>query len=155
MIAVSNTSPISYLASIDLLHLLPKFFNTVYLPKSVVAELQSPFAPPAVHKLLNALPPWMRIADHAAPPPLSPRLDVGELAVMEVGRHLPGPILLLDDWHAREMAKRLGFVVAGTVGILARSAKSDFIDWEESIAKLRSTNFHISDQVLSEAKKLL
>jgi len=48
MIVVADTSPISYLAELDLIQLLPALYQTILLPEIVHAELLDDSAPSSV-----------------------------------------------------------------------------------------------------------
>jgi predicted nucleic acid-binding protein len=56
MIAVADTSPICYLVLIDEIVLLPKLFNHVLVPQSVLDELLHADAPAAVRNWAPDLP---------------------------------------------------------------------------------------------------
>ena len=61
MLAVSNTSPLSNLASIGRLDLLKSQFSEVLIPSAVAQELAAHPDPTATGPLDSALRQWIRI----------------------------------------------------------------------------------------------
>ena len=53
------------------------------------------------------------------------------------------------------MALALGLLVTGTIGIIGESARVGFVDFEEAIARLRATGFHVSDAVVEAVRETL
>lgn len=61
MIAVSDTSPLNYLALIGEIELLPRIFTRVLIPPAVVSELNHARTPPVVTAWTANLPSWVDV----------------------------------------------------------------------------------------------
>jgi len=69
-------------------------------------------------------------------------------------RRWPAPLpcpYLMDDMDGRAAAKRLGVLPVFTVAILERGAEKGLIDLPAAVAKLRQTNFFVSQKILEAA----
>lgn len=143
-LVVADSGPISYLALIDAIHVLPRLFQKVILPQAVYQELLDPDAPSAVNSFVRSLPPWVEIKQ-AQRIELGDLLDAGEAEAIALASELDA-LLLLDERDGRREAIRLGLRVAGTVGILEKAAKQDFIILDEAFRKLLGTNFRIDPE---------
>ena len=60
-VVVSDNSPLSLLACVGLVDLLPQLFARVLVPPAVVAEMAHPKAPPEVRAFAAALPTWLAV----------------------------------------------------------------------------------------------
>lgn len=56
MIVISNTSPLNYLAILNLEEILPTLYGRILVPPAVVEELQSERAPPTVRAWVTSPP---------------------------------------------------------------------------------------------------
>jgi predicted nucleic acid-binding protein len=82
-------------------------------------------------------------------PPLN--LDPGETEAIVLAKELHAFAVLLDDGEARRKAQQQGLHVTGTVGILERAAAANLVDLPAIVAKLRTTTFHASPEILQAA----
>jgi len=149
MIVVSDTSPLNYLVIIGQVDILPALFGRVIAPPAVIGEMLHPDAPPSVRLWAAAPPDWLEV--------ISPttvyqalRLDQGEVAALSLAKELHANLLLLDDRKALAIARRFGFTVTGTIGVLGLAARRQLIDVSEVVAALRKTNFRCSAHLLDE-----
>lgn len=83
---------------------------------------------------------------------LASHLDPGEAAALSLARELGADLILIDEKKGRLHAKATGFVVAGTLNILALAAQRGLLDYDAAVSELRtSTNFRVSDAVVKAA----
>src|ERR1700761_3804054 len=116
MLAVSNTSPISNLASIGRLDLLQAQFSEVRIPLAVAAELKR-----HPNKLANsafevALREWIHIVtleDTALHRMLRRQVDAGEAEAIAVAADLGARILIIDEQEGRMLARQVGLSLTG------------------------------------------
>jgi predicted nucleic acid-binding protein len=126
---VCDTTVLLYLGRIGQIDLLPALFNPVYIPESVILELDmgrlvrrdtinprdftwaTPVSVP--QDVTDALPPN--------------RLGVGEQAVIAYAHANQSYIAGLDDLQARRLAEALGLTVVGTLGILLHAKQVNLI----------------------------
>lgn len=149
MLTVSDTGPLHYLVLIGEAGILPRLFGTVSAPVEVMAELQRPNTPLPVKRWAAQPPPWLS----ALPAPADagaalPGLDDGERAAIALAASLGAALILMDDRAGAAAARRRGFAVTGTLGLLERAARRGWIDLGVAIPALRSTNFHVSQTLV-------
>ena len=150
MIAVSDTSPLSYLVLLGEGDLLAALFDEVWIPPAVANELTRPGTPEAVASWLERRPGWLHLteAPDTSSLPVTPRLHRGEAEVIALGMNLNPDFLLLDDRAARRVARDLGLPLMGTLAILEVGARRGHVDLPSALARLATTNFRASPELL-------
>ncbi len=148
-LVVADSSPISYLALIDALHILPRLYTKVILPHAVLQELRHPHAPTLVQRWVAELPEWVEVREGKLLP-LETMLGPGEAEAIALACELHA-MVLLDERAGRSEAKRLGLQVAGTVGVLEKAAAERLLDLEDAFRRLQSTNFRIDPSYVRQA----
>jgi uncharacterized protein len=127
MLAVSNTSPISNLASINRLDLLRLQFDTVWIPEAVAKELKAHPAPAALSAIQSAIHEgWLQIGcavDSALLRVLESQLHAGEAEAIALAIEKTAQVVLLDEKEGRSMATRCGLSVTGVLGILLKAKR--------------------------------
>ena len=132
MAVVSDTTPLNYLVQIGLAEILHTLFGNVLVPRAVVAELTVDEALEEVE-----VPSEAELL----------RLELGEreAIVLAEDRGLP---LLIDERAGRDVARRRGIAISGTLGTLDEAADHGLLDFKDALSKLRQTTFHVSSKVL-------
>lgn len=150
MIAVSDTSPLSYLVLVGEGDLLGSLFDEVWIPPAVADELTRPGTPEAVASWLDAHPAWLHrsSAPDTSALPAAPRLHRGEAEAIALGMALNPDFLLLDDRAARRVARDLGLPLMGTLAVLDVAARQGRVDFPTALARLATTNFRASPELL-------
>ena len=128
MLAVSNTSPISNLASIGRLELLKPQFATTWIPDAVAKELAAHPDPVAREAIQNAIREnWLKVEtlqDSRLLQVLQLQLHLGEAAAIALATNLKADIVLIDEQQGRELASKTGLAVTGVLGILLRAKRT-------------------------------
>jgi len=154
---VSDTSPLSALARLGLLHLLPALYREIVVPASVAREASHPNAPADLQQWIGALPAGVTIIPD--PTPLLAEvleLDPGEAAAITLAHRLPGETLLLvDDRAARSVCAALQIPHTGTAGLLLAAANAGMIEFQEVISRLQKTPFRLSESVVADLVRRL
>ena len=152
MIAVADTSPISYLVLIGEIELLPALFAEVVIPPGVAAELSHPRAPALLKHWWQEPPAWIRVSDPGGEPAPEAieRLHRGEREAILLARRIGADMVLLDDKAARQAAKPLGLPVMGLLGVLAAASAQRRVDVAQAVERLRRTNFRVSPELLRD-----
>jgi predicted nucleic acid-binding protein len=153
VIVVSDTSPLRYLALLGESELLPKLFGIVAVPLIVLREMQREETPAAVRAWAEKPTAWLEVHDEV--PRFSGSLadlDPGECAAIQLAEKLSANLLLIDEGYGRRIAKGRKLAVMGLVGILALAARGNLISFDVVIARLRETNFRISDELIERAR---
>jgi predicted nucleic acid-binding protein len=125
MVAASDTSPISSLALIDRLDLLPCEFDNVCIPDAVRAELDRipcAAAKTAIERGMQA--GWLRlrpVRNARLAAALASDLDSGEAEAIILATEIQADYLLIDEKKGRVFARQAGLAVTGVLGILLRA----------------------------------
>ena len=155
-IVCDTTLPL-YLGRIGQARVLPALFETVYVPETVVTELDA-------GRLMrrDTINPreldWVTVVsiaerDVKALPPN--RLGVGERAAIAYARSHPDCWVGLDDYQARQLAQDLCLHVVGTIGVLLRAKRAGLIvAVRPFLEALQSEGFRIGADVVREALQL-
>src|ERR1700677_2609574 len=122
MLAVSNTSPISNLASIGHLDLLRSQFGDIRIPAAVATELSAHPEPAASASIKAAISErWIRtttVRDSELLNILCLQLDRGEAEAIALAVDLKADVILMDEQEGRAIAAQTGVSVTGVLGIL-------------------------------------
>lgn len=127
MLAVSNTSPISNLASINRLELLRLQFSVLWIPPAVAQELTAHPDPVTRAMIQTAIQDqWIRSADVQNSNLLSillSSLHQGEAEAIALATDLKADIVIIDEQEARQLATQAGLSVTGVLGVLLRAKR--------------------------------
>jgi predicted nucleic acid-binding protein len=144
VIVVADASPLHYLILIEQIDLLAVLYRQVLVPDTVAAELNQPRTPEKVRDWIGKPPSWLRIeAAYGPTDDLLEKLDPGERDAIRLALAHNVHTLLIDDAEGRREASRRQLRVAGTLGILDRSAEWGLIDLRTELARLQTTNFRV------------
>jgi predicted nucleic acid-binding protein len=145
----AGTSPVFYLLSIGHIDLLPLLFGRVFVPDAVHKELCHPAAPALVREWAADPPAWVEVA------PVEPLEDAallplgaGERAAFTLALSIHADLILIDERKGTRVALDKGFVVAGTLGLLALAARRGLVDLADSFARLKRTNFRYRQAIM-------
>jgi len=156
LLVVSNSSVIIALARICRLDFLEKLFRKIIVPEAVWKEATVEgrsgrekvvgagfiHVEKASNKRLVAL--------------LEEFVDTGEAEAIALALEFKADLLLVDDKDARNLAKKLGLQVMGTLGVIALAKYKGLIPKAKTIIdKLIESGFWISRRVLEEFLKEL
>jgi len=125
MLAVSNTSPISNLASIGHLDLLKLQFTALWIPDAVAEELAAHPEPVTLAAIQTAIREgWIRTASPQSRILLSvllPSLHKGEAEAIALAVDLKADTVIIDEQEGRHLATQAGLSVTGVLGVLLRA----------------------------------
>lgn len=158
-LVVSDTSPLHYLARLDLLDLLPALYGMVLMPPMVWSEClaAAPLHPLTVQLLQAARGSgWLKESapqQTAIRHPLAAGLDAGELEAIALASETAGSLLLMDETKGRRVAMELHLRVTGTIGVPLRAKTQGLIPQLAPIlARLREeTNYRMSAALEEQA----
>lgn len=141
MVVVSNTSPLSNLATIGRLGLLRDQFGAVLVPVAVREELSKLNHTTAASSLDAAFADgWICVTPlrQAVPGEVSDGLHLGESEALGLAFEQKADWVLLDDGDARRRAARLQLRFIGVLGVLLRAKKQGQVALlREEIRRLR------------------
>ncbi len=144
MKTLANTTVLSNLAAVGRLDLLKQVHGRLYIPNEVFEEILDGLEEgygfyDGILDLIHPLAEggWMELVSMGDEEEvrlfqsLPRRLHHGEASCLAIARHRDWAFLS-DDKLARELARSLGIVVSGTLGILAQAVKRHFLTLEEA-----------------------
>ena len=149
-VVVADTGPLNYLVLIGEIEILPVLFEKVFVPQAVRAELRHRVSPGGTG--MAARPPkWLEVRpvrSVANQDPALRALDTGERAALTLAHALGADLLLMDDRAGVAVARRQGFAVTGTLGVLDLAARRGLIELSAAIERLKATNFRYRPEIL-------
>jgi predicted nucleic acid-binding protein len=144
-IVIADTSCLILLYKIDELNLLRQLYEKVYITQDVADEF------------INRVPDWIEVVqevDKQYQALLEMEIDKGEASSISLALKMGNSTLVLDDFKARKVAEKLGLTYTGTFGLIAKAKLEGIIESVKPlIAKIKNTNFRISDKVIEETLK--
>ena len=159
MLVIADTGPVNYLLLVGHIDILPALFGNVILPSVVRDELQDPGTPLLVRDWIAHPPSWVdvRLATSDPDAVALKGLDAGEAAAIALAVELAADLLLMDDREGVIAARRKGFAVTGTLGVLDLAAERGLLNLGEAFDRLKRTNFRcpqgIMDHLLNRASR--
>ncbi len=152
---VVNSTPIISLAILDKLTLLTKLYDQVYIPQAVYDEVCKEGESKAGAKALKNADfiEIVSIKNKEARDLFSTSLHKGEIEVMVLAKELEADLIIIDDYQARKHAKYLDFKITGTLGVLLKAKKNNYIENIKFLLdKLIKNDIYIGDNLY---KKIL
>jgi hypothetical protein len=137
---LSNAGPLIALGKLNHLSLLADLYGVVQIPRAVYDEVVIQGLAQGAPDALTVRLFWERqqwpIVDIpasvlAAYSP-SVTLDPGEIEVLALAQTLDDPLILMDDEIAREEARRLGFRVRGTLGVVVQAYRQQLLTFDQA-----------------------
>lgn len=151
----ANTTPLQYLHRLGRLEWLREFYGRVLVPGAVAAELDRG------RQLGSRVPdvravPWIEIRMAPATPGIFPS-DVhrGEAEMLTLARASADALVIVDDGPARRHARELGLRVTGTLGVILRAKREQFIPAVAPLLQqLQAERFRIAPHTLASVLQL-
>ena len=144
-VVISDASCLIILDKIKKVDILKGLYQNIITTPEVASEFGNP------------LPLWIGVkesTDKKYQKVLETSIDAGEASAIALSLDYREPLLLLDDLKARKMAKKLGLVFTGTLGVLVKARKSGLIEELKPVINLiRETDFRLSDAIIDEILK--
>jgi predicted nucleic acid-binding protein len=139
---VADTAPLNYLVLIAAVEILPRLYESVWIPQAVREELAHRNTPEQVRNWIAQPPSWLIVRSETLPIDSALlRLDPGESQAIALATGLPAALLLIDDRQGGIEARRRGLKTVGTLGVLDEAASRGWIDLSEMFRRLNSTTF--------------
>ena len=154
MLIVSDTTPIISLMKVEQLYLLEKMFGYIVIPKAVYDELtvNEKFAK-EILKIKEA--EFIKVGEVKNDSSVNilrnvTGLDAGESEAIVMAGEKEADLLLMDEHKGRQVAKKLGIKITGTIGILLQAFDEGMMskeDVKKCILVLKESNIRISDNL--------
>jgi predicted nucleic acid-binding protein len=148
-VVISDTSCFIVLSKIGQLDILQQLFNSIVTTDEIANEFG------------ETLPEWVKVVavkDKYKQQLLEIQVDKGEASAMALALEIENPLLIIDDYKARKLAKTLHIEYKGTIGIIILAKQKGIISEVKTILeKIKATNFRLSPelelQMLIDAKE--
>lgn len=157
---VIDTSPLIFLAKLGHLDLLRDGADTVYVPRAVLDEVRvgQDEAAQAIEKASLSWLSVRQVSNRDVVELLQADLDLGEVEVIVLARETNADRIVMDDLDARRFARRLGFDLIGTIGLLlAARLRGEIPSVRNEIERLAALGFRVApslvEAVLKEANE--
>lgn len=153
MIIVSDTTPISELAKVGYLNLLPQLFGKVVIPQGVFDELQMGQHPAS--ELVQNLS-WLEVVTVHHQQVIdelqkSFNLDLGESEAIALAEEIRASQLLIDEKAARKVASARKLPLIGTMGILLLAKRRGLLNnVTDVLNQMRGQGTRISDKLYEQ-----
>lgn len=160
MIIVSDTTPIISLIKAGQLELLQKLFGVVYIPNAVYRELIENEAYPEEARVVQESNFLFVEEVQNEKSVIILRsftgLDAGESEAIILADEKQSDVLLMDEHKGRQVAKKMGIAITGTIGILTQAFDEGLLtkeDVTECIEKLKENNIRISEKLYQRLRE--
>lgn len=152
---VANATPVIALALISQLDLLQRLYGQVSIPPAVQAEVLA--GGPGSPGFAELQSKWIQVVSLQDPQraDLLSDLDRGEAEVIALAQELHADLVIIDERLARRHARRLGFKLTGTLGVLVKAKQRGLIPAVKPLVdQLQSGGIRLADFVVAEALQL-
>lgn len=154
MIVVSNTSPLSNLAKVEQLSLMPQVFGRILIPCAVHEELLDPRAGDIVITAVRSAD-WLDIQsvqNQRLVNDLRTRVNVGEAEAIALAIEMKAARLIIDERLGRQTTREFGVKITGVLGILLLAKRQKIITQVQPImdSLMQQANFRISSQLYAD-----
>lgn len=158
MIVISDTSPISNLATVGQLDLLQQVYGNVIIPETVYQEIINAGATePATLAIQNL--EWIKkgsVNNLNLVMSLQAKLDPGEAEAIVLALELKADLLIVDERKGRKEATKLGIKITGTLGVLLKAKKLGLISSIKPILDdLINSGFWVSSEIYQQVLALV
>lgn len=154
MIVVSDTTPVISLMKAGQLELLRQLFGVVYIPEAVYRELTDNEAFSEEVRMVQGCEfLYVQKVDNGKSVAILQNftgLDAGESEAIILADEMNSDLLLMDEHKGRQVAKKLGIRITGTIGILTQAFDEGMLtkeDVERCIERLKESGIRISEKL--------
>lgn len=148
MTIIADTSPLHYAVLVGADEAIFDLYGPIVIPGAVHSEVMDRGAP-------DSLREWVRGNLHRIAireiilldDPHLRTLDTGEAEAIQLAQQTPDSLLLIDEKEGRAEARRRGLRITGLLGVIRDAALSGYIDFEETIGRLKRTDFRLSSEI--------
>lgn len=154
MLVIADASPLILLDRLGHLSLLPDLYGQVVVPRAVLEEIAAGAEKAGLAEMESA--EWIEVAelpeDRTLLAALLDELGAGEAAAIALARSRDADLVLIDERQGRRIARRIGLVVKGTLGVLIEARRRELIpELEPLLKRLRDEGAWVADSLIEEA----
>ena len=160
MIVVSDATPVISLIKAGQIELLQKLFGVVYIPEAVYRELTDNGAFSEEVKMVQECEFfYVEKVDNEKSVTILRNftgLDAGESEAIILADEKHSDVLLMDEHKGRQVAKKMGITITGTIGILIQAFDEGLLtdeDVEGCIERLKQSGIRISENLYQKLRE--
>ena len=160
MIVISDNTPIISLMKAGRLELLQKLFGVVYIPDAVYRELTENEAfSEEVRMVQECEFLYVQEVDNGKSVTILRNftgLDAGESEAIILTDEKHSDVLLMDEHKGRQVAKKMGMAITGTIGILTQAFDEVMLtreDAERCIERMKESGIRISEKLYQRLRE--
>ena len=160
MIVVSDTTPIISLMKAGQLELLRKLFGVVYIPAAVYRELTKNEAFSEEARMVKECEfLYVEKVENGKSVAILRNftgLDAGESEAIILADERQSDVLLMDEHKGRQVARKMGITITGTIGILTQAFNEGMLNRdavEECIERLKESGLRISEKLYQRLRE--
>lgn len=160
MIVISDTTPIISLMKAGQLELLQKMFSIVHIPNAVYQELvENEVYSEEIRMLQKCEFILVEEVENAKSVTILRNLtglDAGESEAIILADEKQSDVLLMDEHKGRQVARKMGITITGTIGILAQAFDEDILtreDVKRCIERLKESEIRISEKLYQKLRE--
>ena len=160
MIVISDTTPIISLMKAGQLELLQKMFSIVHIPNAVYRELvENEVYSEEIRMIQKCEFILVEEVENAKSVTILQNLtglDAGESEAIILADEKQSDVLLMDEHKGRQVARKMGITITGTIGILAQAFDEDILtreDVERCIERLKESEIRISEKLYQKLRE--
>lgn len=153
MIVVCDTTPISELAKVNYLNLLPKLFGRVIIPQGVHDELMTGNHPAALRVRELSWLDIVAVNNRLTVKELQQvgNLDLGESEAIALAEEMRADRLLIDEKAARRVAMARNLPLIGTMGVLLLGKRQGELEnVKDVLDQMQQQGTRISDRLYTQ-----
>jgi hypothetical protein len=152
---IANNTPLVALWVLDRLELLHELYEEILIPQAVLAEfvaIEPVGRRDALHQATWIKPVALENAQRAL---AFTGLDQGEAEVLALAEERAARLVIIDERRGRRYAKRLGFAVTGTLGLLLLAKEEALISAVAPlVGELESAGLYLDPSLVSNVLEL-
>ena len=160
MIVISDTTPIISLMKAGQLELLQKMFSIVHIPNAVYRELvENEVYSEEIRMIQKCEFILVEEVENAKSVTILQNLtglDAGESEAIILADEKQSDVLLMDEHKGRQVARKMGITITGTIGILAQAFDENILtreDVERCIERLKESEIRISEKLYQKLRE--
>ncbi len=162
MIVISDTTPLITLMKAGRLDVLNRLFGDVLIPEAVYEELTCNDAFRDEVEIIqdSSYIKVVTVGDDSRVSFLQrvSGLDLGESEAIIYADEVKADLLLMDEIAGRRVARNMSLTITGSIGILVQAFQSGILsqsEVEDALRRIRESNRHISEKLISKALKII
>ena len=151
MVVVADTSPLTALLHVGQMHILHRLYGQIFIPSTVVAELNTL---PAFGYDISFLKDQDKFiirqaTDTGLMQRLSAYLDTGEAEAIALAKELQADWLLIDEKLGKQFAEAENIPCKGVVGVLIEAKRKGLIPFIKPLLDdlVLNLKFRLSDKI--------